>query len=58
MYPTFALHAVREKKLAALLQRQDRFLYIATALLLNLAEDTAVEKKMKKKVCDGAVTVV
>lgn len=30
--------------------RQDRFLYVATATLLNLAEDIAVQKKMRKKV--------
>jgi len=30
--------------------RQDRFLYVATATLLNLAEDVSVQRKMRKKV--------
>ena len=40
----------REKKLLALIQKQDRLLYLCFYLLLNLAEDVGVEKKMKKKV--------
>ena len=43
----------REKKLLALIQKQDRLLYICFYMLLNLAEDTQVEKKMKKKVRAG-----
>ncbi|MEW5306391.1 MAG: hypothetical protein WDW36_008859 [Sanguina aurantia] len=39
----------REKKLLALIQKQDRLLYIAFYMLLNLAEDVEVERKMKKK---------
>lgn len=39
----------REKKLLALIQKQDRLLYICFYMLLNLAEDVQVEKKMKKK---------
>lgn len=39
----------REKKLLALIQKQDRLLYLCFYLLLNLAEDIGVEKKMKKK---------
>lgn len=39
----------REKKLLALIQKQDRLLYICFYMLLNLAEDVGVEKKMKKK---------
>jgi hypothetical protein len=39
----------REKKLLALIQKQDRLLYLSFYLLLNLAEDVDVEKKMKKK---------
>ena len=39
----------REKKLLALIQKQDRLLYLCFYLLLNLAEDVGVEKKMKKK---------
>jgi hypothetical protein len=33
-----------------LVVRQDRFLYIAVATLLHLAEDPSVQRKMKKKV--------
>lgn len=40
----------REKKLLALIQKQDRLLYIAFYMLLNLSEDIEVERKMKKKV--------
>ena len=43
----------REKKLLALIQKQDRLLYICFYLLLNLAEDINVERKMKKKVRGG-----
>lgn len=39
----------RERKLLALVQKQDRLLYLCLYLLLNLAEDTAVERKMEKK---------
>ncbi|KAG2428744.1 hypothetical protein HXX76_011447 [Chlamydomonas incerta] len=39
----------REKKLLALIQKQDRLLYIAFYMLLNLSEDIEVERKMKKK---------
>ncbi|KAG1668473.1 hypothetical protein FOA52_005246 [Chlamydomonas sp. UWO 241] len=39
----------REKKLLALIQKQDRLLYLCFYLLLNLAEDVGIEKKMKKK---------
>jgi len=39
----------REKKLLALIQKQDRLLYLCFYMLLNLAEDVGVEKKMKKK---------
>lgn len=38
----------REKKLLALIQKQDRLLYLCFYLLLNLAEDVGIEKKMKK----------
>lgn len=40
----------REKKLLALIQKQDRLLYICFYMLLNLSEDVEVERKMKKKV--------
>ncbi len=47
--------ARREKKLLALIQKQDRLLYLCFYMLLNLAEDVGVEKKMKKKVrCPAA----
>mmetsp|Transcript_18844 Transcript_18844/g.45016 ORF Transcript_18844/g.45016 Transcript_18844/m.45016 type:complete len:791 (+) Transcript_18844:200-2572(+) len=39
----------RERKMLGLVQKQDRLLYVAFYLLLNLAEDVAVERKMKKK---------
>jgi hypothetical protein len=39
----------REKKLLALIQKQDRLLYLCFYLLLNLSEDVGIEKKMKKK---------
>uniref|UniRef100_A0A7S0RCX9 Kinesin-associated protein n=1 Tax=Chlamydomonas leiostraca TaxID=1034604 RepID=A0A7S0RCX9_9CHLO len=39
----------REKKLLALIQKQDRLLYLCFYMLLNLAEDVGVERKMKKK---------
>ena len=32
------------------MQKQDRLLYICFYILLNLAEDVSVERKMKKKV--------
>lgn len=34
----------------ALIQKQDRLLYLCFYMLLNLAEDVGVERKMKKKV--------
>lgn len=40
----------RERKLLALIQKQDRLLYLCFYMLLNLAEDSGVERKMKKKV--------
>eukprot|EP00878_Enallax_costatus_P045057 GHUV01053920.1.p1 GENE.GHUV01053920.1~~GHUV01053920.1.p1 ORF type:complete len:121 (-),score=8.50 GHUV01053920.1:17-379(-) len=39
----------RERRLGSLVIRQDRFLYIATATLLHLAEDTTVQRKMRKR---------
>jgi len=39
----------RERKMLGLVQKQDRLLYAAFYLLLNLAEDVTVERKMKKK---------
>lgn len=39
----------REKKLIGIIQKQDRLLYLCFYMLLNLAEDVAVERKMKKK---------
>jgi hypothetical protein len=44
------VHCYREKKLLALIQKQDRLLYICFYMLLNLAEDINIERKMKKKV--------
>lgn len=41
--------ACRERRLGSLVIRQDRFLYIATATLLHLAEDTTVQRKMRKR---------
>eukprot|EP00892_Ulva_mutabilis_P011239 jgi/Ulvmu1/8488/UM044_0022.1 len=40
---------VKERKLINVIQKQDRMLYMCFYLLLNLAEDAAVERKMKKK---------
>jgi hypothetical protein len=40
----------RERKLLGLIQKQDRLLYLCFYMLLNLAEDVGVEKKMRKKV--------
>lgn len=42
--------ACREKRLLALIQKQDRLLYLCFYMLLNLSEDVGVERKMKKKV--------
>ena len=39
-----------ERKLVAVTLKQDRLLYVCVYLLLNLAEDTSVERKMAKKV--------
>mmetsp|Transcript_8017 Transcript_8017/g.22989 ORF Transcript_8017/g.22989 Transcript_8017/m.22989 type:complete len:794 (-) Transcript_8017:446-2827(-) len=38
-----------ERKLLGLVQKQDRLLYMSFYMLLNLAEDVTVERKMKKK---------
>lgn len=38
-----------ERKMIAIVQRQDRLLYLCLYTLLNLAEDVAVERKMRKK---------
>lgn len=43
----------REKKLLALIQKQDRLLYLCFYMLLNLAEDVGVEKKMRRKVSES-----
>jgi hypothetical protein len=40
----------RDKKMLGLIQKQDRLLYVCFYLLLNLAEDVSIEKKMRKKV--------
>ncbi len=50
---TCLLPACRDRKAVALLQRQDRLLHCCLALLLNLAEDAATERKMKNKVGGG-----
>ena len=39
----------KERKLILVIQKQDRLLYLCLYLLLNLAEDTAVERKMRKR---------
>jgi hypothetical protein len=39
----------KEKKLISIIQKQDRMLYLCFYMLLNLAEDVSVERKMKKK---------
>jgi Kinesin-associated protein (KAP) len=38
-----------ERKLIGVIQKQDRLLYLCFYLLLNLAENVSVERKMKKK---------
>ena len=38
-----------EKKLLSIYRKQDRLLYLCFYLLLNLAEDVSIEKKMKKR---------
>eukprot|EP00741_Cyanophora_paradoxa_P016640 tig00000198_g16069.t1 len=38
-----------QKKLKAMIKKQDRLLIVSLKLLLNLAEDVAVEQKMKKR---------
>jgi hypothetical protein len=42
--------SARERRLASLVVRQDKFLYIAVATLLHLAEEPSVQRKMRKKV--------
>ncbi|KAF6257067.1 kinesin-associated protein-domain-containing protein [Scenedesmus sp. NREL 46B-D3] len=39
----------RERRLASLVVRQDKFLYLAVATLQNLAEEQAVQRKMRRK---------
>jgi hypothetical protein len=46
---TAAGHLCREFRLLSLVVSQDRFLFIALAALLNLAEEPAVQRKMVKK---------
>lgn len=41
--------STKERKLITIIQKQDRLLYMCFYLLLNLAEDSAVERKMKRK---------
>lgn len=41
--------STKERKLITIIQKQDRLLYMCFYLLLNLAEDAAVERKMKRK---------
>lgn len=41
--------STKERKLITVIQKQDRLLYMCFYLLLNLAEDAAVERKMKRK---------
>lgn len=41
--------ADRERKMLALVQKQDRLLYLCFYLLLNLAEDVSIERKMERK---------
>lgn len=42
--------SAKQEAYSAWVVQQDRLLYLALYLLLNLAEDAAVEKKMRKKV--------
>ena len=39
----------RERKLILIIQKQDRMLYLCFYMLINLAEDIGVERKMRKK---------
>ena len=39
----------KERKLISIIQKQDRLLYLCFYMLLNLAEDVTVERKMRKK---------
>ena len=39
----------KERKLISIIQKQDRMLYLCFYMLLNLAEDVTVERKMRKK---------
>ena len=39
----------KEAKLVKVLKRQDKLLYVATYLLLNISEDVATERKMKRR---------
>lgn len=39
----------KERKLILIIQKQDRLLYLCFYLLLNLAEDVSVERKMCKR---------
>jgi Kinesin-associated protein (KAP) len=47
--PLLLMMVCREKKMLGLIQKQDRLLYICFYLLLNVAEDVNIERKMKKK---------
>ena len=40
----------KERRLLAATQKQDKLLYLSAYLLLNLAEDPDIERKMQKKV--------
>lgn len=40
----------KEQRLLAASQKQDRLLYLCAYLLLNLSEDSDIERKMQKKV--------
>ena len=40
----------KERRLLAATQKQDKLLYLCAYLLLNLAEDPEIERKMQKKV--------
>ncbi len=48
----------QQQAYASWVVQQDRLLYLAFYLLLNLAEDTAVEKKMRKKVWEYIYCIV
>lgn len=38
-----------ERKLTAMIKKQERVLFVAFHLLLNLAEDLQIERKMMKR---------